>query len=66
MDDGPHAFVADRLQEAIRVVAGIANERFAASVSKQLVGGDYFVPLPRRERDVEGPALGVDDGVELG
>ena len=28
--------------------------------------GDHFVPLPRRERDVDGPRLGVDDGVDDG
>jgi hypothetical protein len=34
-------------------------------VLKQLVSHDHLVPLPRRERDVDRPAFGVDDGVEL-
>jgi hypothetical protein len=38
---------------------------FATSVLKQLVGNDHFVPLPRRERDVDGATFGVDDDVEL-
>jgi hypothetical protein len=35
-------------------------------VIEQLVGNDHFVPLPRRERDVDRATFGVDDGVELG
>jgi hypothetical protein len=35
-------------------------------VAKQLLGDDHFVALPRRERDVDRAAVGVDNGVELG
>ena len=53
------------MAKSIRVVASIADERAAASVGEQFVGNDHFVPLPRRERDVERAAFDVDDGVEL-
>jgi hypothetical protein len=66
VDDGPHPAFAYGLAKAVRVVAGVADERLALRMGKQLVGGDHFVPLPRRERDVERAPFDVDDGVELG
>jgi hypothetical protein len=66
VDDRTHTLGTDGLQEVIRVIAAVADESLATGVSEQLVGSRYFVALARRERDVERPALGVDDGVELG
>ena len=65
MNDRLHALAPDGLAEVVRVVAGVADEGLAASVLKQLAGGDHFVPLPLRERDVERAGFGVDEGVEL-
>jgi hypothetical protein len=66
VDDGGHAFAPHPLTKLVRIVAGVTDERFAASVFKQLGRCDHFVPLARRDRDVERPTLGVDDGVEFG
>jgi hypothetical protein len=57
---------AHGLTETVRVVTGICDERLAVGVGKELIGHHHFVPLPRRERDVDRPTFGVDDGVELG
>jgi hypothetical protein len=54
------------LDELVGVVACVADEGLASGVAKQLLGGDHFVAVPRRERDVDRAALGVDDGMELG
>ena len=61
----PWRLVAYRLAEAVRVVTGVRDECLAPGVGKELVGNDHFVPLPRRERDVDRAAFGIDDGVEL-
>ena len=66
VNDGLHSPIADGLKKAIRVVSGVTDERFASGVFEQLIGCHHFVPLPRRERDVDGPPLRVDDGVEFG
>jgi hypothetical protein len=66
VDDRTHPLGTDGLEKVIRVVAAVADERLATGVSEQLVGSRYFVALARRECNVERPALGVDDGVELG
>ena len=57
---------AHGVDELVGVVARVADEGLTASVVEQLLGGDHFVALARRERDVDRAAFGVDDGVELG
>jgi hypothetical protein len=54
------------LAEVIRIVPAIANEGFAARVLEKVKGHYHFVPVPRRERDVDRAPFGVDDCVELG
>jgi len=66
VDDGLHAARADGSDELVRVVTGVADESFPTSVEEQLLGGDHLMALPRRERDVDRAAFGVDDGVEFG
>lgn len=61
-----HAVVPNGFAAAIRVVASVGDERLATRMGEELIGHHHLVPLPRRERDVDGPALRVDDGVELG
>ena len=65
VDDGLHAARTHSADELVGVVASVANERLASGVTKQLLGDAHLVALPRRERDVDGAAFGVDDGVEL-
>jgi hypothetical protein len=59
-------FMRRGVKEVVRVVASIAEEGLASGMGKQLLGGGHFVVVPRRERDVDRTALGVDNGVELG
>jgi hypothetical protein len=33
---------------------------------EKLMGGHHFVPLARRDRDVDRTTFGVDDGVDFG
>jgi hypothetical protein len=54
------------LTEVIRIVPAIANEGFAARVLEKIKRHYHFVPVPRRERDVDRTPLGIDDCVELG
>ena len=51
--------------EGVRIVAGVADQRFAICLREQLFGDRHLVPLARRQRDVERAALRVDDGMEL-
>src|SRR4051812_35417263 len=44
----------------------LCRSRLAGSVGEKLVGLHHLVPLPRRDRDVDGAAFRVDDGVEFG
>jgi hypothetical protein len=53
------------LHEGVRIVAGVADQRFAICLREQLLGDRHLVPLARRQRDVERAALRVDDGMEL-
>ena len=66
VDDGLHALVDDGLDEVVRVVAGVADERFSSRMREQIVRRDQLVPLALCERDVDRATLGVDDGVEFG
>jgi hypothetical protein len=54
------------LPEPVRILAGVGDECLATSVLEQLVGIDHVVPLTRRNRDVDGAAFRIDEGVELG
>jgi len=49
-----------------RVVAGVGDVRGALGVLEELLRFGRFVPVTRRQRDVERPALRRGDGVELG
>jgi len=66
VNDRLHALVAYGPEKAVRVVSGVADERFASGVFEQFIGRGHLVPQPRRERDVDRPPFRVDDGVELG
>jgi len=66
MDDGLHAACAHRREEIVGVVPSVADESLASRVREEFLCGDHLVALPRRERDVDRTALGVDDGVEFG
>ena len=65
-DDDLHASLANGTSERVRIVAAVAGQCAPLGVREQLLGGDHFVALPLRERDVERSRLGVDDDVELG
>ena len=53
--------------DGIRVVAGVAYARFAARVVRDDLFGDRgLMLLPRRDLDVDGAALRVDEGVDFG
>ena len=62
---GAHAARSDRGAERVRVVARVGDERLASRMCEELIGHDHLVSLPRRDREVDGSAFRVDDGVEL-
>ncbi len=66
VDDGLHPSVAHGLNEAVGIVAGVADERFSSRVREEHVGGDHLVAVALRERDVDRTTFGVGDGVEFG
>jgi hypothetical protein len=61
-----HALRPHGVDELVRIVAGVTDECFAASMLKKLGGSDHFVPLPGRDRDVDGAGFRIDDGVKFG
>lgn len=52
--------------ERVRVIAGVSDQRVAASVVEELRRGDQFVSFAGSQRDVDRPAFGIDDRVDLG
>ncbi len=64
-NDGSHAPALDGVNEAVGVVTGVADERFALRVLNQFVGDRHLVALTCCQRDEDRPRLRVDEGVEL-
>jgi hypothetical protein len=54
------------LAQLIRSVPAIANGGIAARLLENVMSRDPFVPVHRRERDVDRPPFSIDDCVELG
>jgi len=67
-DDGPHAPRPDRLDERVTVIALVADEGFRPfrSQRQQGVGLADVAGLPAGQREVEGVAQGIGDGMGLG
>jgi len=65
-DDSLHASGFDCSNDAVGVVAGVGDERFAGRMLNQMLGFRRVVLLPRCQDDVERLAFGSRDRVDFG
>jgi hypothetical protein len=65
-NDGFHSARTNRVDDTIRVVASVGDQRLASRVLNEILCLRRVVLLTRGQRDVEGFALGRRDGVDLG
>ena len=65
-DHGRAAALLDRLEEGIRVVALVGDDRFGLDFGQQTLGLRDISDLAGRQRERYGIAERVDDGVDLG
>lgn len=66
LDDRLHPARPDGVDDRLRGVAGVADERLALGVGNEFFGLDGFVPVALRQRDVERLPLRRGDRVDLG
>src|SRR5206468_7785251 len=66
VDHRLHPACTDRIDDAVRVVARVGDERTTARVRDQFLSHHRVVQLTWGQRDVDRPTLRVDEGVEFG
>jgi len=65
MDDGLHGAGAHALDNPVGVVAGVGDQCTTTRMRDQFLGHCGVVLLARGQRNVDGPSLRIDKGVEL-
>ena len=65
-DDGSNSPLGEDLDEALGIVAFVANQSLWIGVVDQRFGASKIMGLARREHQLDGIAQGIDEGVNFG